>query len=365
MTITTGAPPTRNTPVALARGFLTGSVIGGSLAAMVVGVVVDKVALLIAGMGLPIVYGLLLLLAGVPRRAREAAVVPRTALAMIESLDVPKGEVTDLAVRFDLTVVPDEGPAFRVEFTQDIHVADLPDYRPRGVLVVRYPPDRPAAVRIVKRPTPVWEERAAGALLDSAPASTKVSEPPDSCAVPFLGFLGLLLAAAAVVLLFRVDLFEDEPAGPPSSSASPSASASSSWSTKVVTAGSGTVVLGPGQSFLDEGELGRAVNSLTRNGEAGPVTTLQVTDSLLALTFSSTDSKAREFDPVSLPYERFPALVDEARTTLGVHAPQAWSITVLRTDGSVTITVTVAGPGGAAVLEADGQGRVLRRTSAH
>ncbi|MFD5438029.1 hypothetical protein ACFWJ4_38490 [Kitasatospora sp. NPDC127067] len=367
MTITTGAPPTRNTPVALARGFLTGGVIGGSLAAMVVGVVVDKPALFIAGLGLPIAYGLLLLLAGLPRRAREAAVVPRTALAMIESLDVPTGEVTDRAVRFDLTVVPDEGPAFRVEFTQDIHVADLPDYRPRGVLVVRYPPDRPAAVRIVKRPTPVWEERAAGARLDSAPASTKVSEPPDSCTVPFLGFLGLLLAAAAVVLLFRVDLFEDEPAGPPSSSASPSASASasSSWSTKVVTAGSGTVVLGPGQSFLDEGELGRAVNSLTRNGEAGPVTTLQVTDSLLALTFSSTDSKAREFDPLSLPYERFPALVDEARTTLGVHAPQAWSITVLRTNGPVTITVTVAGPGGAAVLEADGQGRVLRRTSAH
>ncbi|MEU3571556.1 hypothetical protein AB0E96_24480 [Kitasatospora sp. NPDC036755] len=368
MTITSGVPPTRNTPIALARSLLTGGVIGGSLAGMVVGVVLEKVPLLLGGLGVPIGYGLLFLLAGRPRRAREAAVVPRTALAVVEDRTVPGGEVTDRAVRFDLTVVPDDGPAFRVEVTQDVNVADLPDYVPRTVLVVRYPPDRPTDVRIVKRPTPEWEERAAGARLDSAPEATRLSEPPESRAIGFLGLLGLLLAAAAVVFLFRADLFEQRPADPPSSSAAPSVSSApsaSSWSTEVVTGGSGTVVLGTGQSFLDDGELGRSIDSVTRNGEYGPVTTLQVTDNLLAVTFSSAGTKAREFDPKSLPYERFPALVEEARTTLGVHAPQAWSITVLRTDGPVTITVSVTGPGGAAVLEADGQGRVLRRTSAH
>ncbi|MFF2613129.1 hypothetical protein [Kitasatospora sp. NPDC058046] len=363
MTITPGVPPRRNLPIALARSFLTGGVIGGSLAGLVVGVVLENVPLLVGGLGVPIGYGLLYLLAGWPRRAREAAVVPRTALAVVEGRTVPEGQVTDRAVRFDLTVVPDDGPAFRVELTQDINVADLPDYVPRTVLVVRYPPDRPTDMRIVKRPTPEWEERAAGARLDSAPEATRLSEPPESRAVGFVGLLGLLLAATAVVFLFRADLFEQRPAEPPSSSADPSVS--SSWSAEVVTGGSGTVVLGAGQSFLDDGALSRSIDSVTRNGEYGPVTTLQVTDNLLAVTFSSADTKAREFDPKSLPYERFPALVEEARTTLGVHAPQAWSITVLRTDGPVTITVSVTGPGGAAVLEADGQGRVLRRTSAH
>ncbi|MFE7932360.1 hypothetical protein ACFU6S_27280 [Streptomyces sp. NPDC057456] len=37
MTIAMGAPPTPHTPVALARGFLTGGVIGTSLSALVVG----------------------------------------------------------------------------------------------------------------------------------------------------------------------------------------------------------------------------------------------------------------------------------------------------------------------------------------
>ncbi|MFE7524350.1 hypothetical protein ACFU7Y_01325 [Kitasatospora sp. NPDC057542] len=363
MTITTGAPPRRNTPIALARGFLTGGVIGGSLAAMVVGVVIEKVPLLIAGLGIPIVYGLLLLLAGWPRRAREAAVVPRTALATVESLNVPEGEVTDRSVRFDLTVVPDDGPAFRVEFTQDINVADLPDYRPRGVLVVRYPPDRPWLVRIVKRPTPEWEERAAGARLDSVPGPVRVSAPPEARGVGFVGLLGFLLGAAAVVLLFRVDLFEREAADPPSSSATPSVS--SSWSSRVVSAGSGTVVLGPGRSFLDDGELPRAVDSLTMERDSRQAIAVVVQENLLSVVFSPTGAKTPDFDPLSLPYERFPALVEEARTTLGAHAPQTWQLTADRLAGALTIRISVTGPEGNAVLEADEQGRVLRRTSVH
>ncbi len=112
--------------------------------------------LCVTGLGPPTVYGLLLFLAGAPRRAREAAVAPRTAFAMIEDLKVIGGESSDVPVRFDLTVAPDDGPAYRVEVTEDINLVDLPAYRPRGILVVQYPPDRPWRVRIAKRPTPEW-----------------------------------------------------------------------------------------------------------------------------------------------------------------------------------------------------------------
>lgn len=151
---------------------------GTSLAALVVGGIIEKVPLFVAGLVVPTVYGLLLFLAGAPRRRREAAVVPRTALATIESLKAIGGESSDVPVRFDLTVAPDDELLYRVEITQDINLVDLPDYRPRGILVVQYPPDRPWRVRIVKRPTPEWEERAAGARLDSVPGPATVSEPP-------------------------------------------------------------------------------------------------------------------------------------------------------------------------------------------
>ncbi|MET8540605.1 hypothetical protein ABZW03_08105 [Kitasatospora sp. NPDC004799] len=362
MTTTTGAPPRRNIPVALARGFLTGGVTGGSLAVLVVGVVLEKVPLLLAGPGIPVVYGLLLSLAGAPRRAREAAVVPRTALAVIESRDAAASKVSDVPVRFELTVVPDDGPAFRVGFTQDVHDTDLPDYRPHGVVVVRYPPDRPWLVRIVKRPTPEWEERAAAARLDPAPDATRFSEPPEVRGVGFLGLLGLLLAAAAVVLLFRADLFDRKAATPPPS-ATPTVS--STWSTTVVSAGSGTVVLDAGRSFLDQGELRRSVEALTGERESRQAITVVVQENLLSVVFSPAGAAAPDFDPLTLPYDRIPALVEEARTTLGVHAPQTWRLTADAVTGPLTVRIGVTGPEGSAALEADGQGRVLRRTTAH
>ncbi|MGW4200154.1 hypothetical protein [Streptomyces sp. NPDC004726] len=367
MTITTGVPPTRSTPVALARGFLTGGVIGTSLAALIVGGVVESVPLFVTGLGLPAVYGLLLFLAGAPRRAREAAVVPRTALAMIESLHAIGGESSDVPVRFDLTVAPDGGTAYRVEITQDINLVDLPDYRPRGIVVVQYPPDRPWRVRIVKRPTPEWEDRAAGARIDSVPGPAMASEPPEGCAFGFVGLLGLLLGAAGVVLLFRADLSgQDATARPPSSvgpSVGPSVSATSS--TTVVTSAFGTVSLGPDQSLLDKGALRRAVDSLTEGQGTRPALTVVVQERLLSVVFAPTGSQAGRFDPGSLPYERFPALVEEATTTLGVRSPQSWQITAEDLTGSLTIRVGVTGPDGAASLEADGKGKVVRRTPAH
>lgn len=78
--------------------------------------------------------------------------------------------------------------------------------------------------------------------------------------------------------------------------------------------------------------------------------------------FSPTGTQAPQFDPRSLPYERFPALVEEARTTLGIRSPQTWQITAERLTGSLTIRIGVTGAEGTASLEADGQGKVVRRT---
>ncbi|WP_405995366.1 hypothetical protein [Streptomyces sp. NBC_00986] len=365
MTITQGAPPpTRNTPVALARGILTGGVIGASLAAFVVGCVIESVPLCVTGVVLPAVYGLLFFIAGVPRRAREAAIPPRTALARIETLKAVGGEATsDVAVRFDVTVAPDDDiPAYRVEFTQHINLADLPDYRPGGVVVVQYPPDRLWKVRIVKRPTPEWEKRAAGARLDSAPGPAVVKEPSEGCAAGFVTLLALLLAAAGVILLFRADLFDKDTSAQPHSSAEPSVSSTSS--TTVVSSASGTVTLGPGQSFLDKGELPRAVGSLTKGKNTGQALTVVVQERLLSVVFAPSGSQAPHFDPGSVPYERFPALVEEARSTLGIRSPQTWRITSDRLTGSLTVRVGVTGSDGTASLEANGKGEVVRRTPA-
>ncbi|MFE4538714.1 hypothetical protein ACFRKB_27185 [Streptomyces scopuliridis] len=366
MTITTGAaPPARNTPLDLARGLLTGGVIGASLAALVVGAIIESVPLFVTGLALPAVYGLLFFLSGAPRRAREAAIAPCTALAVVESVEAVEGEATsDVARRFELTVAPDNLPAYRVAFTQDINLADLPDYRPGGVIVVHYPPDRPWQVRIVKRPTPQWEERAAGARLDSAPGPVLVSEPAEGCAVGFVTLLALLLAAAGVVLLFRTDLFDEDSSAQPPSSTQPSASASSS-STAAVSSVSGTVTLGPYQSFLDKGELRKAIGSLSKGTDAHAALTVVVQDRLLSVVYASTGSQAPTFDPDSLPYDRFPALVEKARSSLGVGTPQTWQLTVERLTGSLTVRVSVTGTGGAASLEADGDGKVVRRTPAH
>ncbi|MFJ6011361.1 hypothetical protein [Streptomyces sp. NPDC092952] len=359
-------PPTHHTPVRLARGFLTGAVAGASLAALVVGAIVESVPLFVTGLVLPLVYGALLFLAGAPRRAREAAVVPRTALAVIETLEAVGGEASDVPVRFGLTVVPDDGAAFRVEITQDINLVELPDYRPRGVLVVQYPPDRPWRVRIVKRPTPEWEDRAASARFDAVPGAgaARWAEPPEGRADGLVALLGLLLGAVAVVLLFRADLFGTDPPGRDESAKPPSAASpsdSSTLSTTVVSSASGTVALGPGQSFLDRGELERALDSFTGDGRKRRALMIVVQERLLTAVFLPSGTPAPGFAPGALPRDRLPALVEEATTTLGIHSPRTWRITADRLTGSLVVKVVVTGPEGVASLEADGRGEVVRR----
>ncbi|MFT2015382.1 hypothetical protein ACMA1D_05955 [Streptomyces sp. 796.1] len=359
MTITASAPPARPAVADLARGFLTGGVIGASLAALVGGGVIESVPLFVVGLALPAAYGLLLLLAGAPRRAREAALAPVTALAVIEDRKADGGVDTDVPVRFDLTVAPDDAPAYRVEIRQHIHVVDLADYRPRDVVVVQYPPDRPYQVRIVKRPTPQWEDRAAGADIPSAPGPAAPSDPPEPRAAGYLTLVGLLLGATAVIMACRGPLFDGHGATGPRASAP--TSTTTTPSTTVVTSLSSTVTLGPGRSLLDRGELRRAVDSLPRGGGSHQALSVVVRDRVLSVVFAADAAHTPRFDLRSLPYERLPTLVEEARTALGGGAPRDWRLTADRTAGALTIRVTVTGPGGTAWLEADWRGTVVRR----
>ncbi|MFE6750656.1 hypothetical protein ACFVGM_32725 [Kitasatospora purpeofusca] len=370
MTTATVAPPTGAAPLDLARGFLTGGVIGAALAAFVVGCTLGRIPLIVAGPALLAVYALLFRLAGAPRRAREGALAPLTALALIDGREVRTvKDETDVPVCFDLTVAPDLAPAFRIRITQGVHVSELSDHRPGTVVVVRYPPDRPWLLRIVKRPTPKWEDRAAGAVLEPAPGPTLVADRQDGCAWSLTTLLGVLLGAAAVVLLMRAELFGKDTEA---AAARPVASSSTSTSTSTfaVTAtvdsmATGTVSFGPGRSVLDRGVLREAVESLAGGGAGRQALTVVVREQLLTVVFAPDGVSVPAFDPRSLPFDRLPALVEEARTALGVDAPRTWQLSAERLAGVLTIRVGVAGAGGSASLEADERGTVVRRSPAH
>lgn len=205
-------------PAALVRGFLGGGVTGATLSAFVTAIVLENGPLVLFGLGLPVGYGVLLFLAGLPRRAREKAVVPRVALARIESLRAGSSETGDVPLGVALTIAPGDAPPFRVEITHRVNLVDLPRYQAGDVLVVRYPPDRPWRAEVVPHPTAEWERRASGAIVQSAPESAVVRQPSEGGAFSFAVFVGLLLGVAAVVALFRVELFTSEPVSEPSSS---------------------------------------------------------------------------------------------------------------------------------------------------
>ena len=367
MTTAVGAPPPHRSPADQARDFLTGAVVGATLSAFISGCVVQSVALVVLGLVLLPVYGLVFLLLTVPRRAREAAVVPRTALAMIESLEAVGGEGSDIPVRFDLTVAPDDERGFRVEILQDINLVNLPDYRPRGIVVVEYPPDRPWKARIVKRPTPTWEERAASASLDSVPGpAMKRDSSPASGAGCLLTFLGLLLGAGAILGLFHTEVFStkntDSAASSGSSGSSSSSSTTTTTTTTIVTSGVGTVALGQGQSMLDPGELRTAVESVTKGAPGRQALTVIVQDSQLTVAFAPSTLKTGAFDPGSLPCDQIPALVRQAEHAPGVGSVQSWQVTAEGLTSQLTLRVVVTGSEGTGTLVADGQGKVLQRS---
>ncbi|MEV0192315.1 hypothetical protein AB0I39_27755 [Kitasatospora purpeofusca] len=365
MTTATVAPPTGAAPLDLARGFLTGGVIGASLAAFVVGCTLGRIPLIVAGPALLAAYALLFRLAGAPRRAREGALAPLTALALIDGREVRTvKEETDVPVCFDLTVAPDLAPAFRIRITQGVHVSELSDHRPGTVVVVRYPPDRPWLLRIVKRPTPEWADRAAGTVLEPAPGPTLVADRQDGCAWSLTTLLGVLLGAAAVVLLMRAELFGTDTEAPVARPVAPSSTSTFSVTATVDSTTTGTVSFGPGRSALDRGVLREAVESLAGGGDGRQALTVVVREQLLTVVFAPAGVSVPAFDPRSLPFDRLPALVEEARTALGVDAPRTWQVSAERLAGALTIRVGVAGAGGSASLEADERGTVVRRSPA-
>ncbi|MGK3204779.1 hypothetical protein [Amycolatopsis sp. MEPSY49] len=284
-------------PAALVRGLLGGVVTGATLSAFVTGIVLEKVPLILFGLGLPLGYGVLLFIAGMPRRAREAAIVPRVALARIESLRAGGTETGDVPVDLVLTIAPGDAPSFRTGITHHVNLVDLPRYRPGDILVVEYPPDRPWRAEVVPHPTAEWERRAAGAVVEPAPESTLVQEPPEGWGFASAAFLGLVVGAAVVLGLFRVELFGPEPEPPPSSSSS-------------------TVTVGPRESAPDAEELRAIIESLAGRAE--------------------------------IPADRVPDLVRQATSTLDVGWPRTWQITVVRGPDAVTVRITATGPGGSA-----------------
>jgi len=321
------AAPAHRGPVALARGFLTGGVVGGTLSAFVVGIILERVPLIPIALGLPLGYGVLLFVAGIPRRVREAAVVPRVALAKVESLRAGGTETGDVPVGLVLTVAPDDAPSYRVEVTHHVNLIDLPGFRRGDVVVVEYPPDRPWQARIVPRPAPEWQRRMAGAVVESAPESALLRTPPEGCALGAVTSTGLLLAAAVVLVLFRAELFGPESQEPPEP---PATSVTSS-------SGSATVTVGPDRTLLDAGELRRAVDSLARNADVSQVLTAVVQERRLSVVFAPTAAAVPRFDLRALPFERIPDLV---RTDAG--SSRTWQVIV----DPLTIHVTVTGPEG-------------------
>lgn len=362
MTTTVGAPPAPSTPAARIRGFLTSVVAGAALAAFISGCIAQSVSLVVIGLVLLPAYGVLYGLITYPRRARAVVVVPHTALAMIESLEAVGGESSDIPVRFDLTVAPDDARAYRVEIRQDINLVALPDYRPRGIVVVEYPPDRPLKVRIVKQPTAEWAERAATASLDSVPGPAQKEESPASCTGCLLTLLGLLVGAGAILGLFHTEVFDHTKNAAGTTSSTSSTDSSSTTTTTTVSSDVGTVTVGPGESLLDPGALQSAVESVTQDGADRPALTVVIQDTRLTVVFAPSDVKIGGFDPRSLPYARIPALVQQAESTPGVGSVKSWQVSADGATGSVALRVVVTGDKGTATLVADGQGKVLQHS---
>ncbi|MFB6652271.1 hypothetical protein ACFCZ4_10495 [Streptomyces microflavus] len=347
--------------LAALRLTVVSAVTGGALAALVVAVIIKDVPVFLTGGGVLVVLILIGVVAGRRSPAGEEPPAGRIALARIEDLRATSGESADVPVKFRLTVAPDDRPAYRVKIEQHINLVDIPAYRPRGIAVVEYHPDEPWKVLIVTRPTAEWSRRAEEAEIDSAPESTLVVSPDMSegswCMLTLFAFLA---GAALLVLLFRGELFtsgdgDGAAAKPPSSSSSSSTSRTFSTS---------TTVSGPSTSLLTLGVMRVTAMELEARVDTAYVTEITIEDHRMAVRGDSTRPVSETVHLQSLPYELFPGLVREARTTLGVRDPRSWRIDVTPGSGAGAgprVRVTVTGKEGTAHLDADATGRVTDR----
>ncbi|MFD5901985.1 hypothetical protein ACFWHG_10820 [Streptomyces microflavus] len=356
-------PPVRKRSAV--RGFfaalrltVVSAVTGGALAALVVAVIIKDVPVFLTGGGVLVVLIAVGVVAGRRSPAGEEPPAGRIALARIEDLRATSGESADVPVKFRLTVAPDDRPAYRVKIEQHINLVDIPAYRPRGIAVVEYHPDEPWKVLIVTRPTAEWSRRAEDAEIDSAPESTLVVSPDMSegswCMLTLFAFLA---GAALVVLLFRAELFTSGDDGDGAAAKSPSSSSSRTFSTS-------TTVSGPSTSLLTFGVMRVTAMELEARVDTAYVTAITIEDHRMAVRGDSTRPVSETVHLQSLPYELFPGLVREARTTLGVRDPRSWRIDVTPGSGAGAgprVRVTVTGKEGTAHLDADATGRVTDR----
>ncbi|MGW7093215.1 hypothetical protein [Streptomyces sp. NPDC054874] len=343
---------------------VTSGAAGAAVAALVVGVILERVPVFLSGGG---VLVLLLLIGFVSGRRPPGPVEPpvtRTALARIEDLRATSGESADVPVDFRLTVAPepaDGRPAYRVNITAHINLVDIPVYRPRSIAVVEYRPDEPWDVSIVTRPTREWSRRAEEAEIDSAPESTLVEKPGLSEGSWCMLVLFIFLAGAAVVvLLFRGELFtSDDDTGPSSKQPSATSSVSSSR-----TFTSSTTVSGPSSSLLVLGRMRETATELEARVGTSEVTAISIEERHMRIRGDAARPAGETMHVQMLPYELFPALVHEARTTLGVRDPKSWRIDVTPGAGpgeGPRVRVTVTGEEGTAHLDADATARVVDR----
>jgi hypothetical protein len=365
----TREPGTASRAAGVVKAFLGSAMFGAAVAAMVVGPVTGRVNVFWAGLGL-FLFAVVLVSIGSPRRKREleaAAATARPALALIESRRAIGGETADVPVDFVLTVAPDDMPAYRVKVNHSVNLVDLADYKPRGIVVVEYQPERPWIVTLVDEPSPQWARRAATETVDSAPESTMVADPDAGYSDCLVLLLGLLLGAAAVILPFRADLFDDDTTMPSTTSSS---SSSFSFSTSERATGLSTTVTMSGSvtvdSMLADGEMRRSAEELIKAMDAGKVPNLAIDERVMVVepvTAPLGDAALSSIDLRAIPYERLPALVAEARATLGIKTATSWRIAFEPDTQTnvVRIRISVSDDQGTASLEADSQGRVTKR----
>ncbi|MFJ4971928.1 hypothetical protein [Streptomyces sp. NPDC088755] len=94
------------------------------------------------------------------------------------------------------------------------------------------------------------------------------------------------------------------------------------------------------------------------------VTAVTIEDHRMAVRGDSALPPAEAVHLQSLPYELFPGLVREPRTTLGVRAPGNWRIDVTPGTGAGVgprVRATMTGKNGTAHLDAYATGRITDR----
>jgi hypothetical protein len=359
MLVTSSATARRagRNPALLVSGVVVGGLTGAALAGIVVGVVIGRTALWAGGVGLVVlVYGAGFVF-GAVRQARRPVAEKITALARIESRRATSGDAADVPLALDLTVAPDEGARFRAGTTKSVNLVDLPEYPEGGIVVVQYRADEPWKITVLTRPAWEWQQRAAEAVIEPAPETTRVTD-PDRVGAGYclLGVAGLLVGAAVVVLLLRGPLFQDDHA--------PNA-APATGTTRVDTSTLTTLYSQTTASMLSAPTMRGIADSFIAAGTPSAIT-VRIEEHRMTLNAEESGAGAVSRPQVDLrtfPFERVPALVHQAESTLGVHDLDYWRVDADRSGpaNAVRVVVTVSGKQGSASLQADANGHITKR----